>query len=112
MRKLYAVGTADELEPGDRLRVDVSGTDLVVANVEGRYYAFRHACPHESGPLGDGKLEGFKLTCPSHRWVYDVRAGTASPSDRPQLTTYRVKILNNEILVEVPESPPRPEQEP
>jgi nitrite reductase/ring-hydroxylating ferredoxin subunit len=102
MRTFYAVGTAEELEPGDRLRVEVNGTELVVANVDGRFHAFDHACPHERGPLGEGPLVGARITCPSHRWVYDVRSGLPQRHDRPRLPTYPVKIHNNEILVEVP----------
>jgi nitrite reductase/ring-hydroxylating ferredoxin subunit len=55
----------------------VSDGLAVVANADGDFYAFGNVCPHASGPIGDGFLEGCVVECPWHAGRWDVRTGKA-----------------------------------
>jgi 3-phenylpropionate/trans-cinnamate dioxygenase ferredoxin subunit len=54
----YIVATLDELPPGSRKLVEVAGRSIGVFNLEGEFYALRNRCPHQGGPLCEGKLSG------------------------------------------------------
>ena len=66
---------ADGLEPGGLRAVEVDGTSVLLANVEGEIYALRNGCAVDGLALEGGKLSGFVLLCPWHNCAYDVRTG-------------------------------------
>jgi len=70
----HLVDLAD-LPPGTMKTVDAGGAEVVVANVDGRCFAFGGLCPHQGGSLGDGELIGATVTCPWHGARFDVRTG-------------------------------------
>jgi nitrite reductase/ring-hydroxylating ferredoxin subunit len=62
-----AVGNANEIPIGERKVVDTSAGAVVVANVNGAFYAVNAKCPH----LGDLNIYPFSKHC--HYLVYLVR---------------------------------------
>ena len=42
----------------------VTGIAYAVCNVDGKIFCIGGTCPHAGGPLGQGTLEGSRLTCP------------------------------------------------
>jgi nitrite reductase (NADH) small subunit len=69
--------------------------------VDGTYHALDGICPHQGGPLGQGKLSGCVVTCPWHGWQYDVRSG--QHQSIPTLVHHRfpVKVEGEQIYVDV-----------
>jgi hypothetical protein len=62
-------------------------------------------CSHEGGPLEEGTLEGYNLTCPWHYAIFDVR--NAKVSDQTvwatDLNSYAVQVdeVSGDIFVKV-----------
>lgn len=100
MSDFVAVGKASKLPEGGFLVAEVGGQDVVVAHVEGEFYAIGEACSHVGGPLGDGRLEGCEIECPWHGSRFNLRTGeaTAPPATSP-IARYAVKIEGDDILV-------------
>jgi nitrite reductase/ring-hydroxylating ferredoxin subunit len=87
----YVVASVGEIPPGGRKIVEVAGRSIGVFNVGGRFYALRNRCPHQGGPLCQGRLSGVVvasrageyeyvrdgevLRCPWHGWEFDVKTG-------------------------------------
>jgi len=69
------IAPADQLPPGERLFIEVEGRSIVIFNIAGTLYAIGDVCSHDSGPLGDGELEGYDVICPRHGARFDVRTG-------------------------------------
>ena len=69
------VASKTALAPGKMMGVEVSGKWLVVANVEGSYYAMNGICNHAGGELWKGTLIGYVVKCPRHGSEYDIRTG-------------------------------------
>ena len=40
---------------------EADGILIVVANIDGEFYAVEELAPHDGGPLGEGSLEGRQL---------------------------------------------------
>ena len=43
-----------EAAPGDMKLVDLDGEEIVIANVDGEYFAFNNTRPHAGGRLAEG----------------------------------------------------------
>ncbi len=104
MADFYKAAEQSELDEGELLSVEVDGELICLAQVEGSVYAFTDNCTHISGPLNDGELEGYVLTCPWHLSQFDVRTGKVLRGPARQvLTTYAVKIENDAIYIRLPD---------
>jgi ferredoxin-NADP reductase/nitrite reductase/ring-hydroxylating ferredoxin subunit len=70
----------------------------------GKLYAMDSVCSHEGGPLEDGSLDDYNLTCPWHQGIFDIRNAKASPETSwvTDLKSYPVVVdeKSGEITVE------------
>src|SRR5665647_2236100 len=64
-----------EMKPGMMKKVMVMGRSILLASVNGRYFAVDAVCPHLEGDLSSGTLNGTTLTCPLHNSQFDLRDG-------------------------------------
>jgi 3-phenylpropionate/trans-cinnamate dioxygenase ferredoxin subunit len=98
-----AVGKVDDLPSGQRLFVEIDDSPIVVFNVGGSFFAIADSCSHDDGPLGDGELEGFEVTCPRHGARFDVRDGKAlSFPAVVDIPAYPVRIIDGKIEIGLP----------
>lgn len=90
--------------PADRPVLAVlGGLRVALARVGGEVCALADACAHRGGPLSEGKLQGSRLACPWHGWIYDVRTGQCAFPQRGQaVPAYPVRVEGAEVWVEVP----------
>lgn len=112
----HVVASVDEIPDGGRKIVEVAGRSIGVFNVKGELFALRNRCPHQGGPLCQGRLwgaidarvpgevrfsrEGEILTCAWHGWEFDVRTGQSwcDPS-RLRVRSYDVRVEPGSALV-------------
>jgi len=89
--------------PRNKMQIfKVKGCEVVVANVEGEFYAFENQCPHMGYSLYLGSLEGEVLTCGFHYAKFNVTTGKSLGAvTHKLLKTFKVKIQDSSILVEV-----------
>src|SRR5919112_6378302 len=83
-----------DLQENKPVRIDVKNKPIVLTKVSSKVYAMDAVCSHEGGPLEDGNVEGYNLTCPWHYAVFDIR--NAKVSDQTvwatDLSSYPIKI--------------------
>jgi nitrite reductase/ring-hydroxylating ferredoxin subunit len=70
-----AVAKVADVAPGTMTFVAVERERIVLANVEGEFYALRDVCGHRNAPLSRGKLDGCIVECPLHFAQFDMRTG-------------------------------------
>ncbi len=70
-----ACAKVDEVPEGAMKGVTLDGKRVLVARVNGAFYAIDAVCSHMSGDLTKGTLNGTCVTCPVHHSQYDVRTG-------------------------------------
>jgi len=94
------VANTDEILPSQMKEVEVDGQSILIANVNGKYYAIGSICTHEGGPLADGTIHNYEVECPWHGSKFDVRTGevTSLPATEPE-PSYEIKVESNQILV-------------
>jgi nitrite reductase/ring-hydroxylating ferredoxin subunit len=103
MQGFEKVAETSELPAGGMKVVKVGGTDVLVANVEGKIYAIGNKCTHVGGPLGKGKLSGSVVECPWHGSEFDVKTGAVKkgPAVKPE-PTFEVKVESSAVWVKTP----------
>jgi len=99
------IAPASELPSGERLFVDVDDKTIVVFNIAGQFYAILDVCSHDDGPVGEGDLEGYNITCPRHGAEFDVRSGKVMQMPAVvDIPAYPVRVVNGNIEVGIPKS--------
>jgi 3-phenylpropionate/trans-cinnamate dioxygenase ferredoxin subunit len=87
----HIVATVNEIPVGGRKLVEVEGRSIGVFNLGAEFFALKSRCPHQGGPLCEGKVgslveadapgdyalsrPGEMLRCPWHGWEFDIRTG-------------------------------------
>jgi len=71
----FLVPGAKDLNPGEMKKFSISGTDILISNLDGVFYAIANTCTHMGGSLADGRLENGIVTCPRHGAQYDAKTG-------------------------------------
>ena len=94
--------TTKNLQAGSMVGFEDGGKELVLANVDGKYYAIGNRCTHMNCMLSDGTLNGSNVTCPCHGSVFDLTTGTVvkGPARKPE-PVYQTKVEGDQILVDV-----------
>ena len=91
------------LPPGKTALVTVDGQDVAVFRRDGEVLAIGNECPHQSGSLCDGLVEGDIVTCPLHGWEFDLRSGACMTIPGESVPRFAVTVEDGAVLLE--ESP-------
>ena len=94
------VASVKDLPPGSMMGVEAQGEAILLANVQGRYYAIGDICTHMGCNLSEGTLTGENVECSCHSAVFDLRTGavlrgSASLPER----MFEVNVENGEITI-------------
>lgn len=101
--EFLTVARLDELPNGERKLVEVDGTPIVVFNIGGAYFAIADVCSHDSGPVGEGQVEGTEIECPRHGARFDLRTGKVlSLPAVVDIPAYPVRVQGDEIQIGLP----------
>jgi 3-phenylpropionate/trans-cinnamate dioxygenase ferredoxin subunit len=107
MMEYVKIDGAAELSDGGKMKVVVKGETLMLAKLDGAYYALHNKCPHMGGSLADGNLNGGNIVCPRHGSVFDVKTGKAVHGGKlafikfnvGDATSYPVKTQDGDVMV-------------
>jgi 3-phenylpropionate/trans-cinnamate dioxygenase ferredoxin component len=116
MGTFIMAGNRSDFPVGEMRAVNLEGTEVLLANVDGSIYAINNRCPHMGGNLSKGMLNKTIVTCPVHGSQFDVTTGVnirwmkgsgalyslgkllKAPSNAVK---YNVKVDGQQVLVEV-----------
>ena len=66
-----------DFKEGELVKTEVGDKSIVLGMIKDRIYAMDSVCSHQGGPLEEGWLEDYDLTCPWHQGVFDIRTAKA-----------------------------------
>ena len=93
-----------KLGEGDSLRLDINGTIVAVAKVDGNIYAFQEFCTHRFGPLSEGSFEGTNVRCPWHGSCFDMRSGKVVEGPaKTDIRAFEVEVRDGQVRIRVTE---------
>lgn len=96
------IGTKSQIPPGKSITVELpDGRVIALFNYNGDFFALNNSCPHQGGPLAEGKFEGDHITCPWHDWTFDIKSGKCLNMECERVRTYPVEIKGEDILLQI-----------
>jgi 3-phenylpropionate/trans-cinnamate dioxygenase ferredoxin component len=99
------VASANAIAPGAALVVEVAGEEVLLANINGSFYAIGNICSHAYARLSDGYLDQEDCTaeCPLHGSLFDLRTGQPRtlPAFEP-VPVYAVRVEGDDLLLAPP----------
>jgi 3-phenylpropionate/trans-cinnamate dioxygenase ferredoxin component len=101
--KIASVG---DLAPGKMKCFEIGGQRVLLAHVDGHFYATADTCTHEDASLSAGSLRGELVRCSLHGSRFNVRTGKVleEPAEH-DLKTYPVRVEGDSILIDLTSSP-------
>jgi len=103
-----AVAKVDDLQNGDMKKITVNeNVTIVLARINGMYYAFGGLCPHYEAPLEKGMLRGAHVYCQWHHAVFNALSGACEePPALKDISSYEVKVVGGTVFVCIPAKSP------
>ena len=68
-------GKVSEITNGQMKHAEINGQEIVIANLDGKFYAFADRCGHMNARLSRGNINQNVVTCPFHAAKFDVTTG-------------------------------------
>jgi NAD(P)H-dependent nitrite reductase small subunit len=93
------VAKIDEVPNGAGKLIEIGPLEVALFRLDGMVYAVSNVCPHQGGPLAEGKIEGEQVVCPWHQWRFNVKDGTSPFSSKLKIRTYPVKLEGDQVLI-------------
>lgn len=118
-RSAHLVGSVDELPAGTHRVVRAGNREIGVFNVRGEYHALPNLCPHQRGPLCEGRVsgtlgygphtgwklawiwEGEVVVCPWHSLEFNVVTGRCVALPEIRLRKFEVRVEEGRVHVVV-----------
>ncbi len=94
------VTRVSELSAGAMKWVVIDRERVLIAHVDGAFYAIRDCCGHLGAPLSTGTLVGYVIECPLHYACFDVRTGKLlSGPVAADVASYQVRVDGDTVYV-------------
>ena len=99
-QEFVKVAQVGEVAPGDMTMIKLGRDQILLANVDGTFYAINNMCTHKMGRLAKGRLDDVEVVCPFHQARFSVVTGEALTSPaRKSVQTYEVHVSGEEIMI-------------
>lgn len=97
------VGKRSIVQEGEFINVTLGGRQILLANIQGRYFATGNTCTHEGAELHKGRIHNKELTCPWHGAKWDLTTGKLIwfRGFLEPVGSYRVIIEDDTLFVEI-----------
>jgi len=69
------VAKVDEVPVGRMKQIELDGKEIVIVNLDGKFYALNDRCSHTNAPLSMGHIQDSIITCPMHGARFDITTG-------------------------------------
>ncbi len=98
--------TLAEIPEGQARVISAGDERLAIFRYDGKLAALSNVCQHQNGPLGEGRVINGCVVCPWHGYEYRPETGASPPPFTEKVSTYRLRLVDDRVLVHPePEAP-------
>jgi nitrite reductase/ring-hydroxylating ferredoxin subunit len=111
----YEACSTDQVNSGDMISVTLGGIQVLIANVEGQFYALDDLCPHLAVPMSQGGIKDRCVVCPGHGSQFELATGkvvkwvgrepgflgTLLSGKSKRATPYTIVVENERVYVDI-----------
>ena len=90
----------DDVPQGLAKKVNVDGRGVLICREDHRWYAVDEICPHRNQSMERASVAHGEITCPHHRFRFDLETGRCNRSCAP-VQIYDVIIEDGRVWVRV-----------
>ena len=98
--RLKVADLAEIVDGGSKI-VTVQGRSIALFRVKDQYFAIANNCLHRGGPLGEGEVRNFEVTCPWHGWRYSLVDGSFSLIPTLRVRTFKVTVAGEGVFIDL-----------
>lgn len=95
------IGDLADFPAGQVREIIAGGHVLAVARIGDEVFALDGLCPHQGGPLGQGKLAGDVVICPWHQFSFEMRTGFCTSSRALAQKRHSVCLEGGRVIVQI-----------
>ncbi|HHO69625.1 MAG TPA: carboxymuconolactone decarboxylase [Gammaproteobacteria bacterium] len=95
----HDVAALDELPDGEVSRLDRDGRGLFIYRDGDTLRVYDSRCPHQVTNIPHLALEGTRLTCPKHHWVFDITSGECIEVGNRPLRRFEHRVEDGRLQV-------------
>ena len=89
-------------QSGNSKKFEFGDTAVLIANVDGDYFAVAPECTHWNGPLDEGMICGHTVMCPWHHACFDLQSGKPlEPPALDALATYKTTLQDGDLIIDL-----------
>jgi nitrite reductase/ring-hydroxylating ferredoxin subunit len=94
----HDVAPAAQFADGSAARLDCDGRGLFVYREAKAYRVYDSRCPHQVTNIPHLAIEGRELTCPKHKWAFDLATGACVKKGTLPLKRFEAKVDKGRLL--------------
>ena len=98
--RLKVADLAEIVDGGSKI-VNVQGRSIALFRVKDQYFAIANNCLHRGGPLGEGEVRNFEVTCHWHGWKYSLVDGSFSLIPTLRVRTFKVTVTGGGVFIDL-----------
>lgn len=88
---------AKEMADGDTRRLEVGDRAVFVHRAGGKFKVYDSRCPHQVTNIPELALKGTTLTCPKHRWAFDITSGACIRKGTAPLNEFESRVSRGKV---------------
>ena len=74
-KRYVEVAKTNEIEPGQLKHVEVEKKEILIANIDGKFYSLDDRCSHMNASLAKGRVIGNDVVCAFHAAKFNISTG-------------------------------------
>lgn len=97
---IYRISNSGEFQEGKIKFIESDTATFAIVKSNGKFYAFKHECPHHGANFKDGITNGKSVICPWHHANFDIESGAMIEPPGPEaLEVFPVIEKNGELYI-------------
>jgi nitrite reductase/ring-hydroxylating ferredoxin subunit/alkylhydroperoxidase/carboxymuconolactone decarboxylase family protein YurZ len=94
----HDIGSTRAIKVGDTARLDCDGRSVFVHRTKKEFRVYDSLCPHQTTNIPHLALKGTTLTCPKHKWQFDITTGACTAEGDTPLKRFESKTERGRLL--------------
>jgi 3-phenylpropionate/trans-cinnamate dioxygenase ferredoxin subunit len=103
------ISEVENIPINEMRKFSIDEKEVLIANINGKFYAINNRCTHAGGDLSKGKLEGTIVQCPRHGSKFNIQTGEAISGPKilflkfntENIKTYEIKKENGNLMIKI-----------
>ncbi len=101
MNEWIKIARLSEIQEGFGKYIELGEVQIALFLVAGQIYATDNLCPHQTGPLSAGDINGTLVTCPWHGWEFDISTGQCTHIPNTKVKIFETKIEGDNVHIKL-----------